>query len=206
MTPKYSIALIAFIVLFSSVDTLTTTTEAQAVRGNRAKRTTRVVKRHRTAHKVHRRVTRRAHLHYHGLPLYRKPIAVVPTTAVVVSRDANRYHYHDGIFYRSDKTGFVVVRPARGIRVRVLPARHRRVVVGKRTYFYYYGVYYQKPANSDEHEVVDAPVGALVDALPEGYNVKEVDGTEYYEFEGDYYQEIESDEFESGVGYEVVKI
>ena len=58
----------------------------------------------------------------------------------------------------------------------------------------------------EEYEVVEAPEGALVDALPEGYEVEEIDGTEYYALDGVYYQEVETDELESSVGYEVVKV
>lgn len=177
-------------------------TERQVVRRKKNKTKRRV--RRRTRRKVRRRVTRRAHFAYRTLPRYRSTVAVAPRGAVVITRGGISYRYHEGIFYRPATSGFVVVRPVVGVRVRVLPPARRRVIVMNQAYFYYYGTFY-KPVG-DEYEVIDAPEGALVDALPEGYDVKEVDGTEYYVFEDTYYQEVETDELESGVGYEVVTI
>lgn len=72
------------------------------------------------------------------------------------------------------------------------------------TYYYYYGTYYAR--SGDAYEVVDAPAGALVDGLPEGYKVVEKGGIEYYSWEGNYYREVETDEFSNGVGYELVNL
>ncbi len=79
-----------------------------------------------------------------------------------------------------------------------------KVVVPRGAYYYYYGTYYIK--SGDEYEVAEAPTGALVDGIPEGYDVEEIDGTEYYVWNDNYYQEVETDEFESGVGYELVEM
>lgn len=160
--------------------------------------------RRRTRRRVRRRVTRRAHFAYRTLPRYRATVTVVPRGAVVVRRGGVSYHYHEGVFYRPKASAFVVVRPGVGVRVRVLPPARRRIVVVNQPYFYYYGTFYKQV--DSEYEVVEAPEGALVDALPEGYEVKEIDGNEYYALDGVYYQEVETDELESGVGYEVVKI
>ncbi|TRX62529.1 hypothetical protein FNH22_00075 [Fulvivirga sp. M361] len=160
--------------------------------------------RRRTRRKVRRRVTRRAHYAYRHLPRYRAVVKVAPKGAVVVKRNNVVYRYHDGLFYTSNKSGFIVTRPVVGIRVRILPAAHHRMVIANNTYYYYYGTFYIQKEN--EYEVTSAPEGAVVDALPDGYEVKNVDNTEYYVLDGVYYQEVETDEVESGVGYEVVSI
>lgn len=53
-----------------------------------------------------------------------------------------------------------------------------------------------------EYEIVDAPVGAVVEELPEN-NVEEItiDGQPYYEIDGMVYKTIDS---ENGKQYEVV--
>ncbi len=120
--------------------------------------------RRRTRRRVKRRVTRRAHFAYRTLPRYRARVTVVPRGAVVVRRGGVSYRYHEGIFYQPSGSAFVVARPAVGVRVRVLPSAGRRVVVVNQPYFYYYGAFYKQV--DDEYEVVEAPEGALVDALP----------------------------------------
>ena len=60
--------------------------------------------------------------------------------------------------------------------------------------------------NAEEYEVVDAPEGAIVDALPDGYEVKTVDGNEYYILDGVYYGEVAAADIDGGVGYKVVKM
>ncbi|MEM7107955.1 MAG: DUF6515 family protein [Bacteroidota bacterium] len=170
----------------------------------RKKRKVRRRTRRRTRRRVKRRVSRRAHYAYSALPRYRATVTVIPRGAVVVRGGGVSYRYHEGIFYRPSGSAFVITRPAVGIRVSVLPPARRRLMVVNQPYFYYYGTFY-KPVDN-EYEVVEAPEGALVDALPEGYEVEEIDGIEYYALDGVYYQEVETDELESGVGYEVVKV
>ena len=71
-------------------------------------------------------------------------------------------------------------------------------------YFYYYGTFYTQTDNAKEFITVEPPIGARIDALPEGYNEIKFNGEDLYEFEGTYYKPvvIENDE----EWYEVVKI
>jgi hypothetical protein len=61
-----------------------------------------------------------------------------------------------------------------------------------------------KAPEVEEYSVVEAPEGAVVDALPEGYEVEIIDGKEYYVLDDVYYAEVEADEFDDKIGYEVV--
>lgn len=167
----------------------------------------RAVHRARVERRVHRRVVaRRAHIRYAHMPRWGTVVTVLPSNTIVVKRGAVVYHYREGVYYAQRNAGFVVVRPLVGLRIHVLPAGYRTVVVGPRNYFYYYGAFYTKASGSDEYEVVESPVGAVVDALPDGYEVKKVGDTEYYVLDDTYYAEVDTDEFEDGVGYEVVKL
>jgi uncharacterized protein YxjI len=53
---------------------------------------------------------------------------------------------------------------------------------------------------------VNPPTGAIVDALPEGYEIKTTDGNEYYYLDGVYYAEVDAPEFEDKIGYQVVEM
>ena len=67
----------------------------------------------------------------------------------------------------------------------MLPVGYRRIVIGPKRYYYYYGTYYVQVNN--EYEVVEAPMDAEIDSLPDGYNTLNIDGEEYYELDGVYY-------------------
>ena len=70
-------------------------------------------------------------------------------------------------------------------KVRILPNGYRRLAIGPRNYYYYYGTYYIK--TGDEYQVAEAPIGAEVTSLPEGYNTVNINNQEYYELDGNYY-------------------
>src|SRR5258708_5492894 len=63
---------------------------------------------------VHTHVSRRAHIRYAALPRWGAIVTEVPAGAIVI----NSYHFHNGVFYTQRNNGFVVVHPARGIRIR----------------------------------------------------------------------------------------
>ena len=54
----------------------------------------------------------------------------------------------------------------------------------------------------EEYTVTEAPVGAEVDALPEGYEITTVDGVEYYTLDDAKYQAVEKED--GGIVYQVV--
>lgn len=171
--------------------------------GQRRKR--RVVH-HTTVRVRHNVVVRRAHVRYAHLPRWGTVIATAPATAVVIKTHRDPYYFQDGIYYTPRNGSYVVVRPSRGIRIHVLPVGYRRVVVGPRHYYYYYGTFYTKIKNTDTYETIDPPVGAVIDALPDGYDIKTINGEEYYVLDGVSYAEVDAPEFEDGVGYEVVDL
>jgi Family of unknown function (DUF6515) len=178
-------------------------TEAQ-VRRKPAK--VRVVKHHTRVVRIHPRVVRRAHIRYTNLPRWGAVVATRPMGAMIIASNYGPYYFHNGIYYMQRQPGFTIVRPAPGIRIRVLPTGYRRIHIGRRPYYYYYGTFYTKADNNNEYIVVDAPEGAIVDALPDGYEIKTIGDTEYYVLDGVYYAEVDTDEIEDGVGYQVVKI
>lgn len=176
--------------------------EAEAQRSKRE----RVVKKRKvkTRKKARRQVSRRAHLPYASLTRYGARIVTVPAGAIVIKKSNKVYNYHKGIFYSPTGSEFVVVRPERGIRVRTLPSTRVVLNVPGRNLHYYYGTFYAEVG--EEYEVIQAPEGAIVDALPEGYEVQEIEETEYYVWDDIYYREVDAEAFDSGKGYEVVKI
>ena len=79
--------------------------------------------------------------------------------------------------------------PYVGFRINVLPVGYVTINVGNRNPFYFYeGVYYRP--NRNYYEVVQAPIGAIVYALPAGYERINYDGEYLYEFGDVLYQKI----------------
>ncbi len=168
-----------------------------------------VTKRRATKRKVKirvvRRTTRRAVTrHYYGRPHYGAVLRTVPAAARVIRFNQRAYRLHEGVYYVQRGNEYVVVRPAAGLRIRMLPNGAVRTVVRGATYHYYYGVFYA-PVNDvpGEFQVVDAPVGAIVDALPEGYTLPEGDEGPLV-LDEVHYQPVETDQFDDGYGYQVV--
>ena len=154
--------------------------------------------------RINRRVHRRAHLRYAHLPPYNSVVRSTPRGAVIIKHGGVSYSYYSGIYYLPIGNEYRIIRPAVGVRVSVLPADYRKLMVNGTTYFYYYGTFYKKAGG--QFETTKALEDALVDALPEGYEIKDIDGIEYYALDGVFFQEIETDELETGIGYLVVDI
>jgi len=81
--------------------------------------------------------------------------------------------------------------------VKVLPAGHRAVHVGKVKYHYSHGVFYRPHRGT--WVVVRPPIGAVVAGLATAAIVVTVSGTQYYLCDGIYYRKVPA-------GYEVVSI
>ena len=144
---------------------------------------------HKKAHKK-----RVAHHHYRHLPKRGVVVKTLPTGAVVINHKGSKLHFHNGVFYKpKGVASFSVVRAPIGVRIKVLPVGHKKIVVGKRPYVYYYGTFYAKTNDSEIYEVVNAPIGAEVDALPEGYEMEEIDGVVYYTLDDVKYMEKDTD-------------
>ena len=144
-----------------------------------------------------------AHHHYKHLPKRGVVVTTLPNGVVKVKHKSGPLHYHNGVFYKpKGAASFTIARAPVGIKVKVLPQGHKKVMVQSRPYVYYYGTFYSKSKESNEYEVVAAPVGAEVDAIPEGYEMEEIDGVVYYTLDDVKYKEKESD---GEPIYEVVK-
>ena len=143
-------------------------------------------------HKKHKRIVkarRTAHIKYKGLPARGVLVSNVGTGFTSIKFGGVGYRFHKGIYYKMRGSKFVVVRAPIGIRIKTLPVGHRRLLINRRPYFYYYGTYYQKSEeNTGTYEVVDAPLGAEVDSLPEGYKIVTANEREYYMLDNVYYE------------------
>ncbi|MFW5762443.1 MAG: DUF6515 family protein [Cyclobacteriaceae bacterium] len=204
MNKKFFIALLV-IIMAGFTPELMPQADAQIRKRDRIERRKDRRQVRRVTRRVVRRVSRRAHLLYRGLPAYGVAVRCIPQRVVVVSKRPFLLHYHQGIYYREEKPEtYIVVVPEPGVRVSSLPGDAITVQVDNSEYQYYFGTFYV--LKKDEYEVVDPPEGAVVNALPDGYEVKEVDGREFYVLHGTYFQEVETNEFDEGLGYEVVSM
>ncbi|WP_273444889.1 DUF6515 family protein [Neolewinella agarilytica] len=93
--------------------------------------------------------------------------------------------------------------PPLGVRITSLPANLPYLRRGNNRYYLYQGIYYL-PVGSDVYEVVDAPVGAIIDRLPDDYETVELDGKVYYRLNETYYKAVL--EANGNVVYEVIRV
>lgn len=155
---------------------------------------------------VHIKVGKKAQLRYSSFPRIGTEVIAVPAGAIAVNDSTTNYYYKAGIFYKQDKSGYIVTLPGPGLRLKGLPIGYRIIPVGEKNYYYYFGTFYRQVQNSDNYEVVAPPETAIVDGLPDGYIIKKVDDTEYYFLNGTYYAEVDAPKLEGKTGYEVVVI
>ena len=144
-------------------------------KGRNKQKTKKAVVHHKKTHSKHL-----PHTHYKHHPRRGAVVKSLNAGAVAISFKGKRFHYHNGIFYKANGPKFIVAKAPLGMRVKVLPPKYKRFILGKKTYFYYYGTFYKRSDGANEFEVIDAPVGAVVDAIPEGYETVVVDGVEYH--------------------------
>ena len=101
------------------------------------------------------------------------------------------------MYYVSRKGVYVRSFPPRGFRIRTIPGRYTRLVVRGSIYYYSAGLFYRSV--DEEYEVVTAPIGAVVEELPEDAIEMDFDGITTYELNETLYQAIDD-------GYEVIDL
>ncbi len=99
------------------------------------------------------------------------------------------YNYYNGNWYQPYGSSFQIIAPPIGIGISTLPIGYSPVYGPWGTYYYYNNVFYNRPDNNQEYQVVDAPLGAQVAELPKGAEVRVIDAKKYYELDGVFYQE-----------------
>ncbi|MDQ8180621.1 DUF6515 family protein [Pelagicoccus sp. SDUM812005] len=85
----------------------------------------------------------------------------LPNGAISVHVGNERYHYHEGRYFKKTPRGYVSVKAPRGAAIRKLPRGYAKVVIGGHTYYRYGTVYYVKRA--DRYIVVDEPEIVVVE-------------------------------------------
>ncbi len=113
-------------------------------------------------------------------------IDILPGGFVSVTVGTGRYFYHDGIFYRRYRRGYLVVPAPMGAVVPSPPPGYVTVMVERDPYAYSRGVFYT-PWES-RWRVVAAPPGAFVRVLPADAHGVRVSGVEYKEYAGVWYR------------------
>lgn len=149
----------------------------------------------------HNQKAHSSHKKYAKLPHWGHGYKALPHYSHRLRYNGLDYHYHSGVYYKFYQNKYVVTRAPIGLRISTLPVNHLIFRVNGRTYFYYYGTYYVLN-NRSEYITVAPPVGAVIDALPDGYRKVIIDNNIYYEFNEAYYKAF-IDEY-GEVWYEVV--
>lgn len=141
---------------------------------------------------------------YHKQPHYGSAVSMKKATkkSHVIKHHTGDYYYRDGIYYRYHNNQYVIHRPYVGFRVSTIP-EYRIVKVRGVSYYYYYGTFYSFSAPTREYIVVNPPVGAIVESIPEGYEKIDIDGNTYYIVGGVQYKAVI---FNGEIWYEVIKV
>ena len=140
--------------------------------------------------------------------------AVGPRGAVVVGEagaaGVGRYGHRGGVVVYEDNDAWktaagIALGVAGGIAIGTLlakpPAQAKTVTVTNTTYYYDSGAFYTKAMHEGQvvYQVVDAPVGAVVQTLPAGCTSVNKGGTAYSQCGTTYYQKVSS-------GYQVAAV
>lgn len=117
----------------------------------------------------------------------------LPSAAFILSFGGMSYYYHEGLFYHPHRGAYVVVNPPIGMIVPTLPLGYSMVRVYNRDYFFYDNVYYEWAPQYNGYRVVQlptsmnqSPLGSIYSQLPQGAEIRIINGVEYYYFNGQY--------------------
>ncbi|HEX38264.1 MAG TPA: hypothetical protein ENG70_05350 [Candidatus Cloacimonetes bacterium] len=109
--------------------------------------------------------------------------------------DGIRYYYYCNVYYiyEDDDEKFIVVRPPIGAMVETLPEYSEKLIIEGETYFLADGVQYKavlvndeiwfqviKVVDDTEYDVVQLPVGAVVDTIPNDRELIVIEGETYF--------------------------
>ena len=100
--------------------------------------------------------------------------------------------YRPGGFYNAHGYYNSFYSPHLGFRLNVLPYGYYPFYFGADQFFYSDGLYYR--FNDNQYEVVEPPVGAAINTLPDNAQSIVINGVQYYELNGVYYQPITKDD------------
>ncbi len=184
MKNTISILLLSLLFCFACPTEITAQKRRKAVKKHIAKR-----------HKV-RKAKHISRIRYRNLPRRGKVVRKLGAGFVNIRFRGSNLFVHNGVWYRpTTRNRYIVIKAPIGVRVRRLPLvlAQPRIMVGTNVYYYYYGTYYQKAADTEEYVVVEPPIGAKVDALPEDYETVEVNGMVYYRLDGVYYEYVDNE-------------
>lgn len=98
-----------------------------------------------------------------------------------------KHHYDNGL-HNGHRFAYKHFGPAYGFRVKVLPLGYTTIRVGRNSFYFYDGVYYQ-PYNNGIYEVIAPPLGAVVHVLPVTSKTVTIGGQKYFQLGGTFYQE-----------------
>lgn len=133
----------------------------------------------------------RAHNNHMRSPHFGSVRRSMPRGARVIRFNGNVYNFHKGVYYRPHGRKYIIARPPIGLRLGFLPPYYFSLNIGMHPYFYYYGTFYA-PVSGDtkQYEVVEPPIGALVDQLPNDCEEVVINGTTYYKVDNTYYKVV----------------
>jgi len=99
------------------------------------------------------------HSHDHFYPARGYVVPALPPGYVDLIYSKQHYFFRSGVWFRAQGSGFIVVQPPLGIRLRILPPSYSTIWIGGVPYYYANGIYYAAVPNTPEYVVVAPPPG-----------------------------------------------
>lgn len=125
----------------------------------------------------------------------------LPHSSISLKHRGVKFHYYGGKYYRHFAGNYINVTPPLGIHIRILPTNYMTFVIARRAYYYVDGIYYTKHNSGRYYEVVEAPIGAIVNQLPMSAERIKIDNKLFFECNLNIYSRIRSS---YGDAYKVV--
>lgn len=148
----------------------------------------------------------------HNVVTYRpgRYFSNIPRNSASIRFNGISFTFSNGIYYRKAKSGYHVVKPPRGLRIRSLPKHYSYFTRYNTTYYTYQNVYYV--ADNNGYTVVDAPevlvnkavkvenannyeLGQTYDTLPITAEAVTINEQQYFKYQDIYFlPQISGDE------------
>lgn len=125
----------------------------------------------------------------------------LPKTSIALKHRGMKFHYHGGKYFRHYAGNYINVQAPLGIRIKVLPRGYVTFFIGRKAYYYSDGVYYKQGNSGRNYEVIEAPIGAIVQRLPLFAERIRINNQSYFECNLAIYSKIRSS---YGTAYKVV--
>ncbi|WP_210396159.1 DUF6515 family protein [Motiliproteus sediminis] len=117
----------------------------------------------------------------------------LPESAVRIVIQGDHYYLSQGLYFRPDRGGYMVVRPPVGQVIEQLPAGYHTIDVDGGTYYEFGGVWYAWNQAARNYRIIDDPrfvrpaPERVISELPAAAEPVTIEGVDYMRYQGRHY-------------------